>query len=412
MNILGFDHLEFYVGDARQTAYYLCTAFGFRIRGQGGPHTGLAEQHSLLLCHGDIRIVLTTGLVPDHPATRYVGRHGDGVAIIALQTDSVSSTYAEAVGRGATSLSPPTAYDDGGERAIVASVSGFADVTHRLIERDTPAGTFLPGAFDAVATEPVTKQPATTEPATRDRREDDLLEAIDHAAICVPAGELAATSRYYQDVFGFTEIFEEYIDVGGQGMESKVVQSPSREVTFTIIEPDVRRRPGQIDDFLQWHAGAGVQHVAFRTSDIVTAVRAFGARGVHFLTAPTTYYDEIEHRLGKVDLSVADLRDLGILVDSDHWGHMYQIFTESMHVRRTLFVELIERHGASHLRQQQHQGVVRGEGARTRWAEPSGPRTRRSGHRMTTAYDHGRHDNRSQFRAVSVPRNSNDAGGS
>src|SRR5258705_6519340 len=120
MNILGFDHLEFYVGAARQTAYYLCTAFGFRISGRGGPQTGLADQHSLLLRQGDIRIVLTTGLVPGHPATQYVGRHGDGVAIIALQTDNVSSTYAEAVGRGATSLSPPAVYDDGGERALVA----------------------------------------------------------------------------------------------------------------------------------------------------------------------------------------------------------------------------------------------------------------------------------------------------
>ena len=190
----------------------------------------------------------------------------------------------------------------------------------------------MPGVFDEIAFDP--------EPG------DALLLEIDHAAICVLAGELDSTSRYYQDVFGFSEIFEEYIQVGGQGMNSKVVQSPARHVTFTLIEPDVRRSPGQIDDFLQWHAGAGVQHVAFRTDDIVTSVRTFASRGVGFLSTPGAYYDALEERLGTVDISFKDLRELGVLVDTDHWGQMYQIFTQSMHVRRTLFLELIERHGA------------------------------------------------------------------
>src|SRR5690349_20384249 len=267
MNILGIDHLEFYVGDARQAAYFLCNAFGFRITGQGGPQTGLPGQRSLLLRHGDIRIVLTSGLVADHPATIYVGRHGDGVAIIALATDDVEETYAEVVRRGATSIAPPSVFDNGETRVVMATVSGFGDVTHHLVERHGPRSEFLPGAIlmNAEADAP---------------REGELLEVIDHAAICVPAGEIAATSKYYQEVFDFSEIFEEYIEVGGQGMDSKVVQRPSREVTFTLIEPDPKRRPGQIDDFLDWHAGAGVQHVAFRTSDIVTAVRTFAEKGV------------------------------------------------------------------------------------------------------------------------------------
>lgn len=331
MNILGIDHLEFYVGDARQTAYYLCTAFGFRICGQGGPQTGLKDQRSLLLRHGDIRIVLTSGLAPDHPATEYVGRHGDGVAIIAFETDDVVDAYAQVVQRGATPLSSPEVYERGESRVVLATVSGFGDVTHHLVERHGPRTEFLPGAFDM---------------SGGDDHDDDLLQVIDHAAICVPAGSIAETSRYYQDVFGFSEIFEEYIEVGGQGMDSKVVQSPSRQVTFTLIEPDLRRRPGQIDDFLQWHAGAGVQHVAFRTNDIVTAVRTFAERGVGFLSTPASYYDTLEQRLGPIDVPIADLRKLGVLVDSDHWGQMYQIFTQSMHVRRTLFLELIERHGA------------------------------------------------------------------
>jgi 4-hydroxymandelate synthase len=333
MNILGIDHLEFYVGDARQAAYFLCTAFGFRVSGQGGPPTGLPGQRSLLLRHGDIRIVLTSGLVADHPATAYVGRHGDGVAIIALETDDVEATYAEVVRRGGTSIAPPRVYERGGSRVVMATVSGFGDVTHHLVERHGSRAEFLPGAI-------VMNADANAE------RDDELLEVIDHAAICVPAGEIAATSKYYQEVFGFAEIFEEYIEVGGQGMDSKVVQSPSREVTFTLIEPDPKRRPGQIDDFLSWHAGAGVQHIAFRTSDIVTAVQTFADRGVGFLSTPSSYYDALEQRLGAIDLPIGDLRKLGVLVDTDHWGEMYQIFTQSMHVRRTLFLELIERHGA------------------------------------------------------------------
>ncbi|MBB5872591.1 4-hydroxymandelate synthase [Allocatelliglobosispora scoriae] len=333
MNILGIDHLEFYVGDARQAAYFLCNAFGFRVTGQGGPQTGLPGQRSLLLRHGDIRIVLTSGLVADHPATIYVGRHGDGVAIIALATDDVAETYTEVVRRGATSVAPPAVFDNGETRVVMATVSGFGDVTHHLVERHGPRSEFLPGAIlmNADADAP---------------REGELLEVIDHAAICVPAGEIAATSKYYQEVFDFSEIFEEYIEVGGQGMDSKVVQSPSTEVTFTLIEPDTNRRPGQIDDFLDWHAGAGVQHIAFRTSDIVTAVRTFAEKGVGFLSTPPAYYDALAQRLTDIDLPIDDLRKLGVLVDTDHWGEMYQIFTQSMHVRRTLFLELIERHGA------------------------------------------------------------------
>ncbi|MEV4412295.1 4-hydroxyphenylpyruvate dioxygenase [Catellatospora sp. NPDC049609] len=332
MNILGIDHLEFYVGDARQTAYYLCTAFGFRICGQGGPQTGLAGQRSLLLQHGDIRIVLTSGLVPDHPATQYVGRHGDGVAIIAFATDDAAGLYESVVARGATALAGPATHENAAGRVVTASVSGFGDVTHRLVERHGAAWEFLPATFEMTLPE--------------QSFEGDLLQVIDHLAICVPAGELGATSRYYQDVFGFAEIFEEYIEVGGQGMDSKVVQSTSRQVTFTLIEPDLARKPGQIDDFLSWHAGAGVQHVAFRTDDIVTAVRTFAERGVGFLSTPQTYFDALEQRLGSVDLPIAELRSLGVLVDTDHYGQLYQIFTQSMHVRRTLFLELIERHGA------------------------------------------------------------------
>jgi 4-hydroxymandelate synthase len=331
MTIHGVDHVELYVGDARQAAYYLCTAFGFRVCGQGGPETGLAGQRSLLLGQGDIRVLLTSGLSADHPASGYVARHGDGVAVVGFGVDDAHRAYAEAVAGGATGLVPPAVHERATARAAVATVSGFGDVAHRLVERHGDAREFLPGLIDMVA-----------DPQAG----DDLLGAIDHAAVCLPAGELDRTVAYYQKVFGFGEIYHEYIEIGEQGMQSRVVQSPSGAVTFTLIEPDPARRAGQIDDFLAWHGGAGVQHLAFSTADIVTAVRTFAGRGVPFAATPGSYYDILEQRLGPVDLPVSALRELGVLVDRDHWGQLYQIFTQSMHIRRTLFLELIERHGA------------------------------------------------------------------
>ncbi len=329
--ILGIDHVEFYVGDARQTAYYLSTAFGFRVVGQGGPETGLAGQRTLLLRHGDVRVLLTSGLEPDHPATRYVARHGDGVSVVAFGVENAARTFGEVVARGAAAICHPREYVRGADRVTLALVSGFGDVTHRLVQRSSPDCLFWPEAIEPV------------EPAGEP---ESLLSAIDHAAICVPAGELGTTTDFYRDVFGFDEIFAEYIEVGGQAMDSKVVQSPSGGVTFTLIEPDTTRGEGQIDDFLRWHAGAGVQHLAFRTDDIVSAVRTFAARGVGFLNTPGSYYEALDQRIGPVDAPVEELRAGGILVDRDHFGLLYQIFTQSMHVRRTLFLELIERRGA------------------------------------------------------------------
>jgi len=330
--IHGIDHIELYVGDARQTAYVLCTAFGFRVRGQGGPETGLPGQRSLLLGQGDVWILLTTGLSPDHPANEYVARHGDGVAVVAFAVTDADAVHAGAVSAGATSLAAPAFLRRGTDEVVVATVSGFGDVAHRLVQRTGPRQEFLPGLIDMITQDP--------------EHGDHLLRLVDHAAVCVPAGELASTVAHYREAFGFQEIFSEYVEVGEQGMQSRVVQSPSGGVTFTILEPDVSRQHGQLDDFLSWHGGAGVQHVAFGTDDIVTAVRTFAGRGIGFASTPASYYEMLEQRLGPIKVPVAALREVGVLVDRDHWGQMYQIFTQSMHVRRTLFFELIERHGA------------------------------------------------------------------
>jgi 4-hydroxymandelate synthase len=345
MSIHGIDHIELFVGDAQQSAFYYSAAFGFTVSGQGGPETGLVGQRSLLMTHAGINVVLTSGLYPEHPATEYVLRHGDGVAVIAMEVDDVTETFDELVERGARPLSPPQSYSDYDHTVLVAEVAGFGDVIHRLVERRGPgmrAGTardahacstsFLPGAI-----QPIVTAPTLTE---------SLVQLIDHFAVCVPAGELQATVEFYRKVFDFDEIFSEYIDVAGQGMHSVVVQSKSGLVTYTLIEPDTSRRPGQIDDFLQWHGGAGVQHVALITDDIVGTVSRFAERGVRFLKTPASYYESLEVRVGTVDAPVAELGRLGILVDRDHWGQLLQIFAESSHVRRTFFMEVIERRGA------------------------------------------------------------------
>jgi 4-hydroxymandelate synthase len=333
MNILDIDHIELYVGDAIAAAQSLRTAYGFRVYGHGGPDTGLPGQRSVLLGQGDIRVLLTSGLHELHPASQFVAKHGDGVAVTAFRAESAATAYAGAVAAGGTGIRPSRTWENEQACVVTAEVAGFGDVIYRFVERRGSDAQFQPGAIEM-------------EPGASTGAIDDLLRIIDHVAVCVPAGELDPVVAFHERVFGFTVIFQEYIEVGDQGIMSKVVQSPSGGVTFTILEPDISRRAGQIDDFLAWHGGAGVQHAAFLTKDIVRAVRTFTGRGVEFAVTPPSYYDVLAARLGGTDIEADALRPLGILADRDHWGQMYQIFAKSTHIRRTYFVELIDRHGA------------------------------------------------------------------
>src|SRR2546430_11808736 len=257
MNISGIDHVEFYVGDARQAGFYFCTAYGFHVCAQGGPETGLVDQRSLLLRQGDISLVLTSGLTPEHPATEYVRRHGDGVAVVGLAVDDATGAHGELVAAGAASVAPPTVASPmvappgtHGGRLSSAVVSGFGDVVHRLVERHGPADGLLPGLV------PV--------PGPHPDGNGQLLRTIDHLAIFVPAGQLAATSRYYQDVFGFAQTFEEYIEVGGQGMDSAGVQSPPPGRTFTPDEAGPKPPPGPLQALPPGHPPAGAERLSIR----------------------------------------------------------------------------------------------------------------------------------------------------
>ncbi|HEX3588057.1 MAG TPA: 4-hydroxyphenylpyruvate dioxygenase [Pseudonocardiaceae bacterium] len=316
MHVTGIDHVEFYVADAEEVVANLCAGYGFRVHGR----VDMPDHRSALLCQGGIQLLITEGLADDHPAADFVAKHGDGPATVALATDDPDGALTEAVTAGAVPVL-------GTKPATTVRINSFGDVTHTFV-RPGDLATRVGGDV--------------TEPAPP----LDLLDVLDHVAVCVPSGELAPTVRFYQDVLGFGLIFEEYIEVGDQAMNSQVVQSPSGGVTLTILEPDTSRMPGQIDDFVRSHDGAGVQHLALRTHDIAASVRTLAERGVGFLSSPGSYYDELERRLGHIGLPVHTLRELSVLVDQDNEGELFQIFAQSTHPRRTFFFEIIERRDA------------------------------------------------------------------
>jgi 4-hydroxymandelate synthase len=322
MQVKGIDHVEFYVANAADVAAHLCAAYGFRVQGQ----VGGADQHSILIRQNDIRLLLTEGRTETHPATVYVQRHGDGPATIALSTDDPDGSLTEAVAAGAVPLSA-VPLDEVSATSRVR-ITAFGDVAHTFVHPGELDDRLVPVEL-AVDAEPLA-----------------LLDVLDHVAVCVPAGELIPTVQFYERVLGFKQIFEEYIEVGVQAMNSRVVQSPSAGVTLTILEPDTSRMPGQIDDFLRSHDGAGVQHLALRTDDIAASVRTLADRSVGFLSTPGSYYDELQARLGHIGLPVDTLRELNVLVDQDNEGELFQIFAQSTHPRRTFFFEVIERRDA------------------------------------------------------------------
>ncbi|MFF1413403.1 4-hydroxyphenylpyruvate dioxygenase [Streptomyces sp. NPDC058289] len=323
---LAIDHVEFYVQDTAVAAEQFIDGYGFEIYGAAGSAESVTAVRSVALGRNEIRLVLTSAEGVDHPAAAYVAQHGDGVANIALTTPNAREMFAEAVRRGAVAVAEPAERDG----VLTASIRGFGDVFHTFVQR--PAGS------------DVRELPGFSPVPETGARFDSGLNTIDHFAICLEAGQLAATVEFYEKVLDFQMIFEERIVVGKQAMDSRVVQSRSGAVTLTLIEPDTSLEPGQIDAFLKNHDGAGVQHIAFTVDSIVGSVGLMKSRGVSFLSTPAAYY-----RLLGVDLtkySVSELKELDVLVDEDHDGQLFQIFTASVHPRRTLFMEVIERMGA------------------------------------------------------------------
>jgi 4-hydroxyphenylpyruvate dioxygenase len=334
MPLHGIDHVELWVGNAAQASYYFKHAFGFNEVAYRGLETGQRDRTSHVLAQGDIRLVLTGTLRAATEVAEHHRRHGDGVKVIALSVPDVEHAYREATKRGARGLSEPNSLQDDYGRVTVADVATYGETVHRFVDRSGYAGAFLPG-FDAVASD--------------DGAGRALVHQIDHIVGNVELGAMDRWVSYYENVFGMTEMIhftDEAISTEYSALMSKVVTGGDGRVKFPINEPAEGKRKSQIDEYLEFYEGAGAQHIALTTDDIVSAVAELRARGIRFLRTPDSYYEEVPGRIGEIAESLEDLRRLGILVDRDDEGYLLQIFTAPLGDRPTIFFELIERHGA------------------------------------------------------------------
>jgi 4-hydroxyphenylpyruvate dioxygenase len=332
--IQGFDHLELHVGNARQAAAFYGTCFGFTTTAYRGLETGCRDCASYVLEQGAIRLVLTSALGPDHVVGRNVLRHGDTVGVIALQVPDAARAYRESTARGAAGAVPPHEERDAWGVLRSASVRAYGDVLIRFVERQDYAGAFAPG-FEA-------RRPAGTTPGVG-------LTAIDHVVGNVELGAMDRWTRFFAEAMGFTQLVhfdDQAISTEYSALMSKVMQDGTGRIKFPINEPAAGKRKSQIEEYLEYHRGPGVQHIACVTDDIVGTVSKMRARGVEFLRVPATYYEDLEERVGRIEEPVADLSELGILADRDEEGYLLQVFTQPVQDRPTLFFEVIERHGA------------------------------------------------------------------
>jgi len=330
----GIDHIEFWVGNARAAAAFFASCYGFEIVAYAGPETGVTDRVSYVLTQGDIRFVVTAGIVPSSPIVAHVAAHGDGVHDVAFLVDNAAAAYGAATARGAIGVVAPHVVSDASGRIVRASVATYGETRHSFIERDDYLGLFAPG-YDV----PALAQPAG--PAVG-------LTKIDHVVGNVELGNLGQWVDFYARVFGFEQMVhfdDDTISTEYSALMSTVVWDGSK-VVLPINEPAEGRRKSQIEEYLDWYGGPGVQHIALRTDDIVATVRALRDRGVRFLRVPAEYYDDAKVRMAGIDLPWEALADLGILADRDQEGHLLQVFTENMGDRPTLFFEIIQREGA------------------------------------------------------------------
>jgi 4-hydroxyphenylpyruvate dioxygenase len=335
MPLDGWDHVELWVGNAKQAAYYYERAFGFRRTAYAGPETGVRDRASYVVEQNDIRLVLTSALHPGHEIARHAYEHGDGVRDIALRVPDARRAYEAAVERGATSVREPEKLDDEFGTVELATIATYGDVVHTFVGRTGYEGAYLPGYV-------------VQECAEGDGPAPGLL-AIDHIVGNVGLGRMEKWVSFYERVFGMTEMIhfsDEDISTEYSALMSKVMTDGQGKIKFPINEPAEGKRKSQIDEYLEFNHGAGAQHIALQSSNIVSAVEALQRRGIFFLSTPGTYYDETPERVGEIDESWDDLRRLGILADRDDDGYLLQIFTKTAQDRPTLFFEVIERHGA------------------------------------------------------------------
>ncbi len=332
--INGTDYVEFYVGNAKQAAHFYRTAFGFKLVAYAGLETGLRDRASYVLQQDKIRFVLTTPLTPDGPIAEHIKQHGDGVRTLALWVDDATSAYRETTKRGARGVQEPkTAKDKDGE-VVTSSIALYGDTVHTFVERKNYRGVFMPG-FRAVESDPLAKSVG--------------LKFVDHCVGNVGWGEMNTWVKFYEDVMGF-KMFKHFddkdISTEYSALMSKVMSNGNERIKFPINEPAEGKRKSQIEEYLDFYRSPGVQHIAMATDDVIATVGELTRRGVAFLRVPTTYYDELQKRVGKIDEPIDELKKLGILVDRDDEGYLLQIFTKPVEDRPTLFFEVIQRKGS------------------------------------------------------------------
>jgi 4-hydroxyphenylpyruvate dioxygenase len=333
--IHGTDHVEFYVGNAKQAAYFYCAAMGFSIVAYRGPETGTRDRVSYVLQQNKIRFVLTTPLLPSGEIADHILRHGDGVKSIALWVDDAESAWEETTARGAHGVQAAITIQDDNGKARLSSIALYGDTIHTFVERGDYRGVFLPGFVEAPGPDRIARPTG--------------LMHIDHMVGNVGWGQMNTWVEFYERVMGFRmfkHFDDEDISTEYSALMSKVMASGNERIRFPINEPAEGRRKSQIEEYLDFYGGPGVQHIAMATHDIIRSVTQLRDQGVEFLSIPTTYYEELTARVGRIDEPIDELARLGILVDRDDEGYMLQIFTKPVQDRPTLFYEIIQRKGS------------------------------------------------------------------
>jgi 4-hydroxyphenylpyruvate dioxygenase len=329
----GIDHLRFTVGNAKQAAHFYSNTLGMRCVAYRGPETGSSDRAEYLMAAGDVRFLLTGEVRPGTGLGRTLAVHGDGVTDIALRVSDVDRAYRHAVKHGAVSIAQPQDASDDVVKVRMAAIKAYGDVRHTLIERGNGDKVLLPG-FQPIPAREVT---------------NGLYTGLDHVVGNVELGRMNDWVRFYRDVMLFTNMKEfvgDDIATEYSALMSKVVADGDRKVKFPLNEPAVGKKRSQIDEYLEFHGGPGVQHIALATNDIAGAVRHLRSAGMRFLDTPPAYYETLAESVGETRIPVDELRELGILADRDEDGYLLQIFTTPVDDRPTMFFEIIERHGS------------------------------------------------------------------
>ncbi|HEX8100799.1 MAG TPA: 4-hydroxyphenylpyruvate dioxygenase [Actinomycetota bacterium] len=335
MPLLGVDHVEFYVGNARQAASYYSKTLGFSVTAYSGPETKVRDRASYVLEQGEARFVLTGAMAPESSIADHVHLHGDGVKDVAFRVPDASDAWEQATARGARSVLEPTILEDEHGKVVRASIAAYGETVHSFIERENYSGPFLPGYR---AADPI---PDDGPPVG--------IRAVDHVVCNVELGKMNEWAKFYAQILGFGQLVhfrDDQISSEYTALMSKVMWDGTGRVKLPINEPAPGKKKSQIDEYLEFYRGPGVQHIAMATDDIISTVDALRKRGMQFIRVPAVYYQELRGRVGEIEEDYSDLERLGILADRDEEGYLLQIFTKNVQDRPTVFYELIERRGS------------------------------------------------------------------